>query len=121
LRAYGRPDAGVIYCHCRDCRKSSGTPVSLFAEYRVEKVEIEQGTPKVYESSPGVRRSFCGDCGTPLSYEDESLPGEVYVMVGVFDDPEPFEPEAHDWVSQKLQWLDVRDDLPQYWESSKPR
>lgn len=87
----------------------------------MEKVEIEQGTPKVYESSPGVRRSFCGDCGTPLSYEDESLPGEVYVMVGVFDDSEPFEPAAHDWISQKLQWLDVRDDLPQYWESSKPR
>ena len=59
MRVYGRPDAGVIYCHCRDCRKSSGTPVSLFAGYRVQKVEIEQGTPKVYESSPGVRRSFC--------------------------------------------------------------
>ena len=39
MRAYGRPDAGVIYCHCPNCRKSSGTPVSLFAGYRVEQVE----------------------------------------------------------------------------------
>ena len=38
-----------------------------------------------------------------------------------FDDPEPFEPEAHDWVSQKLEWLDIRDDLPRYQESGKPR
>jgi hypothetical protein len=87
----------------------------------VEQVEAGQGTPKVYESSPGVRRSFCGDCGTPLSYQDERLPGEVYVMVGVFDDTEPFEPEAHDWVSQNLEWLDIRDERPQYQESIKLR
>jgi hypothetical protein len=41
--------------------------------------------PKVYESSLGIRRSFCGDCGTPLSYEAERLPSEVYDMVGVLD------------------------------------
>ena len=103
LRAYGRADAGVIFCHCRDCRKSSGAPVSPFAGYGSEQVETEQGTPKVYESSHGVRRSFCGDCGTPLLYEDERLPGEVYVMVSAFDDPEPFEPEVHHCISRKLE------------------
>ena len=61
LRAYGRADAGIIYCHCRDCRKSSGAPVSPFGGYGSEQVETEQGMPKVYESSHGVRRSFCGD------------------------------------------------------------
>jgi hypothetical protein len=96
LRAYGQPDAGVIYCHCRDCRKSSGAPISLFAGCGSEQVETEQGTPKVYKSSLGVRRSFCADCGTSLSYEDERLPGEVYLMLGAFDDPEQFEPEVHD-------------------------
>ena len=101
LRAYGRADGGVIFCHCRDCRKSSGAPVSPFAGYDSEQVETEQGTPKVYESSHGVRRSFCGDCGTPLLYEDERLPGEVYVMVGAFDDPEPFEPEVHHLIPWK--------------------
>lgn len=96
MRACGRPDAGVIYCHCRDCRRASGPPVSICAGYGAE-----QGRPNVYESSPCVRRSICDDCGTPLSYEDERLPGEVYLMVGAFADPEPFEPEAHDWISQK--------------------
>lgn len=120
IRANGEP-VEAIYCHCRDCRKSSGAPVSLFIGLRTEQMETERGIPKVYESSVGVRRSFCGDCGTPLSYEDERLPGEVYVPVGVFDDPRPFEPEVHDWVSQRLEWFDVRDELPRYQESSKPR
>lgn len=120
LRASGRPSA-VIYCHCVDCRRSSGAPVSLFAGYRTDQVEIERGAPKVYASSPGIGRSFCGECGTPLSYEDERLEGEIYLHVGIFDDPEPFEPEVHNYVSQKLPWFDLRDDLPKYDGTSVPR
>ena len=58
MGARGWPDAGVIYHHCRDHRKSSGAPVSLFAEYRMGQAETAQGMPKVYESSLGIRRSF---------------------------------------------------------------
>lgn len=119
IRARGRPEA-VVYCHCRDCRRSSGAPVSLFVGYRTEQVE-RRGEPKVYESSPGVRRSFCLECGSPISYEDERLPGKVYFHTGVFDEPEKFEPRAHSWFSQRLWWLDLRDDLLRYRESSVPR
>ena len=116
----GEPDT-VVYCHCGDCRKSSGAPVSLFVAYRWEYVEPGSGTPKIFESAPGVRRSFCSDCGTPLFYEDERLPGEVYIAIGVFDEPEVFEPREHSWLSRKFSWLDIRDDLPRHEESSKPR
>ena len=120
LRATGRPST-VVYCHCVDCRRSSGAPVSLFAAYRTGQVAMERGAPGAHASSRGVVRSFCAECGTQISYEDERLEGEVYVHVGVFDDPEPFEPEAHDWVSQKPGWLVINDDLPRYQESSIPR
>jgi len=56
----------------------------------MEQVETAQGMPKVYGSSLGIRRSFCGDGRTPLSYEAERLPSEVYDMGGVLDNPEPF-------------------------------
>jgi len=65
--------------------------------------------PKVYESSLGIRRSFCGDGGTPLSYEAERLPSEVYDMVGVLDNPEQFELETHARVSQKTEWLHIKE------------
>ncbi len=120
IAAGGEPDT-VVYCHCGDCRRSSGAPVSLFVAYPKEHVEVVRGAPKIFESAPGVRRSFCGDCGTPLFYEDERLPGEVYVAIGAFDEPESFEPREHSWFSRKLPWLDIRDDLPQHEESSKPR
>jgi hypothetical protein len=120
VRAVGSPEV-VLYCHCRDCRRSSGAPVSLFAGYRAGQVELPGGWPKDYESSPGIHRSFCGRCGTPISFEDEKLPGEVYLPVGVFDDPEAFEPEKHDWVSRRLRWFDVADGLTRHEESSIPR
>jgi hypothetical protein len=117
VRVTGSPTV-VVYCHCRDCRRSSGAPVSLFAGYSTGQVGLPRGRPEVYESSPGVRRSFCGRCGTPVSFEDERLPGETYLPVGVFDDPEAFEPEKHDWVSRRLGWFDVSDGLPRHEESS---
>jgi hypothetical protein len=48
----------VVYCHCRDCRRSSGAPISLWVGYRSERVELTRAEPTVYESSPGIRRSF---------------------------------------------------------------
>ena len=108
----------VVYCHCRDCRRSSGAPISLWVGYRSERVELTRGEPTVYESSPGIRRSFCATCGSPISFEDERLPGETYLPGGVFDDPEAFEPGGHDWVSLRLRWFDVADGLPRHERSS---
>ncbi len=92
IEARGRPD-DVIYCRGR-----AAPPSRLPRVYREERAQTRRGTPKVYESSTGgVRqRSFSGDCGAPLSYIDERLEGEVYLHVGAFEDPEPFEPEVHD-------------------------
>lgn len=120
LRASGRPFT-VVYCYCVDCRRSTGAPVSLFAGYEAEKVELDREAVRFYSSSRDVVRSFCGTCGTPISYEDGRLEGEIYVHAGVFDDPEAFEPEAHSWVSQKPGWLEIGDGLPRYQESSVPR
>lgn len=120
MKTAGGP-TDVVYCHCRDCRTSNGAPISLFAGYHAEQVEWSRGEPKGYRSSATVVRSFCPACGTPLSYEDERLPGEVYVPVGIFEDPDAFEPEAHNWVSQRIPWFDIRDDLPRHEHSSIPR
>lgn len=64
-----------------------------------------EGLRVVPGPSLGIRRSFCGDGGTPLSYEAERLPSEIYDMVASLDNPEPFEPETHARVSQKTEWL----------------
>ena len=119
FEANGEPQE-VIYCHCRDCRRSNGAPISLFCGYRREQLTW-RGDPKTHESSPGVYRSFCGVCGSPISYEDERIPDMVYLHAGVFDEPERLEPREHNWISQRLPWFDIRDRLPRHQQSSIPR
>lgn len=120
IRAVGSP-LGVVYCHCGDCRLWSGAPVTTFVGYATEQVRMLGGEPETYASSPGVKRSFCGSCGTSFSYEDEKLPGEIYFSVGIFDEPKSFEPQGHSWFSSRLSWLSIEDDTPRYEESSRPR
>ena len=68
--------------------------------------------PKVYRSSPGVERTFCGNCGTPLSFRSEHLTGLMHFYVAAMEEPERFEPELHVAYEEKLAWLDIGDDLP---------
>lgn len=120
FRVAGEPES-VPYCHCGDCRLWSGAPVSLFAAYPAERVEKLGGSATIYQSSPGVRRSFCGRCGTSLSYEDERLPGEVYLAAGAFDEPDRFRPTGHSWSSRGYAGMEISDDLPRRDESVRPR
>jgi len=67
---------------------------------------------KVYHSSPGVERTFCGNCGTPLSFRSEKMSGLMFFYVAAMEDPESFEPDRHVAYEEKLSWLHIGDDLP---------
>lgn len=109
----GRPLL-VEFCHCQSCRKASGAPIFAWAAFAVSAFGFSSGAPKTRLSSPGVTRGFCGDCGTPLTLQDERFADEIYVALAAFDDPESFEPAFHIWRSHRLPWLETADDLPRY-------
>ncbi len=104
----------VTHCHCEECRRSSGAPVSTFVGVRTDGFTFVAGTPGAYESSPQVIRKFCGACGTPLTYEAAVYPGEVHIMAGTLDTPEGLVPERHVYVRERLPWMAIGDDLPQH-------
>lgn len=57
------------YCHCRSCRKTSGTAHGSNAgiDRRYFDLSDPEGLLREYESSPGKFRTFCSDCGSPNS------------------------------------------------------
>jgi hypothetical protein len=74
-------------CHCRMCQKALG---GYFGPFGVAKgLAWTRGEPKRFQSSNTVRRGFCADCGTPLTYEYD---GVVDVTLGSLDDPAAFPP-----------------------------
>jgi len=54
------------YCHCRSCRKASGSAFAANASVPREKLRFTDGmeTLREYESSPGKFRAFCGKCAS---------------------------------------------------------
>jgi len=70
------------------------------------------GQPVAYKSSPPATRTFCGRCGTPLTFTHTSYEGKIDVTAVSLDDPEAFPPQGHVWTSQKLKWVHLDDGLP---------
>ena len=102
------------YCHCQSCRRNTASMVANFVGYRPQQVEFSGDNPAVYQSSPGVRRGFCQQCGTPLYYEADRAENEIHLYVGVMDRPGDFIPQFHVFCAEQVPGFDVRDDLPRH-------
>ena len=102
------------HCHCSDCRRTAGAPFVTYIGLQAPQVTWRGDAPVRYHSSPGVTRSFCGTCGTPLTYEGERWPGEVHIFAATLDDPGVISPQAHVYVGQKLPWVHLSDGLPRF-------
>ena len=108
----------VGYCHCDSCRRSTGAAAVVHVGVHPDDLTFTQGERKIYNSSPGVERGFCADCGTPMSYQAVRFPDYIQLYVGTFDNPEQFKPLAHVHVAEQLPWFEVADDLPRHQHSA---
>lgn len=119
---YQVPDdaaAGTSLCHCEDCRRASGAPAVAWTFFPAGTLEWTYGQPKsiLWE---GRVRSFCSDCGTPLTFFDPELPDQFEVSTCSLDRPEEHKPRDHNWESDRLPWFLTADDLPRYPQNSPP-
>ena len=101
----------VAYCHCASCRRHTGSPVGCFANFPLADVQFT-GERATYGSSPGVTRSHCATCGTPVAYQTVQRADEIDLYVNAFAHPEDFAPQAHVFAAERLPWFDTRDILP---------
>jgi hypothetical protein len=103
----------VAHCHCASCRRASGAPLVTWATFPAAAFSIVRGEPRGIRSSPSVRRTFCGACGSSLTYREDRRADQVDVTVATLDRPEALPPTHHVWTSHRLPWLMLADDLPQ--------
>lgn len=96
-------------CHCRMCQKAFGNVFAPLVSVREATLRWTRAEPKRYQSSNLVRRGFCADCGTPLTYE---APDGVALAIGAFDHPERIEPVIQFGVERRIRWMDHVNDWP---------
>ena len=107
--------AVVTFCHCTACRRGSGAPAVAWATVRPEEFSLTRGALAFVASSPGVRRGFCGRCGTPITYQADFLGGYLDVTTGSLDDPDLLPPQMHIWTTHRLEWMrGVLSHLPEH-------
>ena len=102
----GRPSI----CHCRMCQKAFGGFYGPLVSAKRAEIVWTRGEPKRFQSSNKVLRGFCGDCGTPLTYEWSQE--VIELAIGAFDDPAPIRPVIQLATDAALPWVGELAELP---------
>ena len=99
-------------CHCTQCRKHSGhfeasadVPRSRLSIVGAEHISW-------YQSSAKARRGFCATCGSSLFW-DPIHKDWIGIAMGLFDGLTHTKLSRHIFVSEKGDYYDIADGLPQ--------
>jgi len=110
----GAPLYAPTLCHCESCRRICGAHSVAWLTVDVATLLFESAKPREFSSSPHVYRSYCRNCGTPLTYRRDSRPGEIDIIVSTLNVPDAVRPIDHIWMEDALPWDRPNDGLPQY-------
>ncbi|WP_341502148.1 GFA family protein [Gallaecimonas sp. GXIMD4217] len=105
------------YCHCRQCQLNTGSVFGVWMDLKAVQVTWLSGELKEYASSEDVRRGFCPDCGTAMSYRSTQYPDYYTLAITTLDDPNQISPSYHIHTDGQLKWLHLADDCPRHPQS----
>ena len=106
----------LVYCHCSRCQRASGTAFSANVNVRRQYWQYTSGAELVreFESSPGVYRAFCSNCGSPVYSRWDAEPEMLRLRLGLLEQDPGRRALAHFWVGSKAKWFEISDSLPQF-------
>jgi hypothetical protein len=109
IEALGRPS----FCHCRMCQKAFGATGGALVT--AKGLTWTRGALKHFQSSKTIRRGFCADCGTPLTFE-YPVNGKPFVDVAIatFDRAAEIAPIIQLSPEAALPWTASVTSLPGY-------
>lgn len=109
------PTEFVSHCHCASCRRAHAAPLVTWTSVPNDALRIEGDDQLTrYESSPGVVRSFCRTCGTPMIFVAADTPDRVYVPLATLIQAPDQLPDSHVSWEEHVAWIDGMHDLPRF-------
>lgn len=106
----------VLHCHCTTCQKLTGSAFATYGGISLTHFRWMCGLSKLKEfhSSEYVSRYFCKHCGSMIAAVDKNEKDTIYLSVGLLDSNTTIEPEYHQYISSKVEWYKISDNLPKY-------
>jgi len=124
---FSKPAGPFELCHCRRCRKVTGSAFFSGLYVRVEDFRLLEGHELIatYEAPilrepPAYRVSFCSRCGSPVPNPEprpqrtRSRSGLLEVPAGLLDEDPGMQPDKHIFIELNPPWFEITDDLPRY-------
>ena len=111
------PIRDVVNCHCRECQQLNGN-FGSHSKVRTEHLKLtEKRGLSWYSISENARRGFCHGCGSSLFWEAAGQPW-AGVIAGSLDNSNDLKTLGHIFVSEKADYYEICDELPQFPQSS---
>lgn len=101
-------------CHCSMCRGTTGAPCVAWFSVPRAAFRLLRGAPVQFRSSDHATRTFCGACGTQLTFADDATPEEIDVTTCSLNEAARIAPADHTWMDSALPWMRPGDRLPRY-------
>ena len=109
---YDGPERWVAHCHCESCRRTTSAAFATFFGVPRSAFRFTGKAPAIFESSPGVRRLFCGACGSPIAYDADRYPKEIHFYAASLEDSRGLSPQGHVHWAERVPWVELGDTLP---------
>lgn len=103
----------VVYCHCRQCQKTSGNFVAATACAAEDLVVWAANGLRWYASSDIAERGFCNECGSNLFWRPNDG-SHISIMAGTINGSTGLQASAHIFVESASDFLTIADGLPQH-------
>jgi len=113
------------HCHCTMCRKFHGAAFATFGAAPAAAFRWLQGQEllSTFVADNGTKRKFCSQCGSSMTFESADTSEDdndhhnhyIEVALGTLDKAPTLSPDAHIYISSKVDWVDINgDDLPKF-------
>ena len=117
----GEPNA-VGICHCTECQRRSGVPLTYNAYFKMSQVRLE-GEHKLYtrdgQEGRKVYHRFCPTCGATVCWTADRLVDTYGIAVGAFEEPNLPPPAFSIWEASKRPHVAVPDGV-QHFPTQRP-
>ena len=102
----------IVYCHCTQCRRTSGHFVAVTAVPKDALAVVADKSLEWFASSDVASRGFCKRCGSSLFWLPKARE-YVCIMAGTLNESKGLEAVKHIYVKDKGDYYDLTDDLTQ--------
>jgi len=103
----------VVYCHCQQCRKTSGHFVAATVVMNEDLKMVTDAGLAWYRSSDKAERGFCKECGSSIFWRPDN-DNYIGVMAGALESPTGIEACEHIYTDDAGDYYSIDDGLPKY-------